>query len=368
MWIGYRIQWLEPNGKRGSKTISFAEHHGDKKAAYAAAIAELRRTVGDLQAVADGRKPYNPDRTTLGDFFDNEWWENRSKMKSRPKEDKQRFDDHIRDVLGYLELAKVDFSAIEKLKTKSLNKGLAPQTVVHVLSLLRAMLNYACERGFLGAVPKFRHAMPKPSEYAFQFLKNQTEVDQMLKAALEISTFEHAICAVAVYSGMRCGEICSLTWDRVDLERRRIHVVSSFAKPTKSGKLRAVPILDGLLPILERWQTEYPQNKPGLLFPSANGEMLKRHSPCFKEDWDNVRTAIGRPKIRFHDLRHSFVTLYATSETRWYELKDITGHADYRTMERYRHLVADKFQGGTGAFGLTNKEKKTRKRKGKNSR
>ena len=52
----------------------------------------------------------------------------------------------------------------------------------------------------------------------------------------------------------------------------------------------------------------------------------------------------GVPRIRFHDLRHTFASWYMMVSDNIWELKGILGHSDIQTTQKYAHLS----QGGQG--------------------
>jgi integrase len=106
-------------------------------------------------------------------------------------------------------------------------------------------------------VPKFRK--PKVAAFSrdYQWLRSDDEVRRFLFAAR--AEYEHvfAFYAIAIYAGMRAGELAALEWPDVDLERRLITVQRSFDGPTKSDRVRYVPILDPLLPSLRQWRLRH---------------------------------------------------------------------------------------------------------------
>ena len=55
--------------------------------------------------------------------------------------------------------------------------------------------------------------------------------------------------------------------------------------------------------------------------------------PCFS----NIVKKARVPKIRFHDLRHTFASWYMIEIDEIWALKSILGHCDIRTTQRYAH-------------------------------
>ncbi|MBV9949395.1 MAG: hypothetical protein JOZ69_21310, partial [Myxococcales bacterium] len=69
-------------------------------------------------------------------------------------------------------------------------------------------------------------------------------------------------------------------WPDVDLERRLITVQRSFDGPTKSDRVRYVPILDPLLPVLRASRLRHPGR---LVFTNQAGTMLQPSARVFQE-------------------------------------------------------------------------------------
>ena len=107
----------------------------------------------------------------------------------------------------------------------------------------------------------------------------------------------------------------ALDWGDVDPETRRITVQRSFDGPTKSDRMRYVPILDVLLPVLREWRLRNPDR---LVFPNRDGAMQCESASIFQEIFHRVlyvaqfpkvrRNGMDQSYVRFHDLRHTFAS------------------------------------------------------------
>ena len=109
---------------------------------------------------------------------------------------------------------------------------------------------------------------------------------------------------IGVYTGMRLGEVKSLRWERVDLERRILRV-----EETKTGEALELPITDQLAAVFERCRAraeESGEPETGWLFPSpksASGhleDVFKFYAPIGK---------VAGTKFWYHGLRNSFITV-----------------------------------------------------------
>lgn len=178
----------------------------------------------------------------------------------------------------------------------------------------------------------------------------QREIERVILATLMPK--QRAFFTLAIFTGMRAGELCGLRWEDVDVERGIVHVRRSRGEPTKSGKPREVPMLLPARAALERWRAHYDREHVrshlGLVFPAAHGGY---HDDGYDADWPEVRAASGlRQSVTFHDLRHTFAShaLQGTWAPRWFaralrleEVRDLLGHADIATTQRYAHLCRD---------------------------
>ena len=138
------------------------------------------------------------------------------------------------------------------------------------------------------------------------------------------------IMPMLLMTGARKQEVLDAQWGDFDLERRLWRVPIS-----KSGKARHVPLSNGVLRMLP--------NLPRVghcpyLFPNpATG---KPYVTVFRA-WDTARKKAGLPKVRMHDLRHSFASFLINGGRSLYEVQRILGHTQSKTTQRYAHLRHD---------------------------
>jgi hypothetical protein len=76
------------------------------------------------------------------------------------------------------------------------------------------------------------------------------------------------------------------------------------------------------------------------LMTGQKGGRLRRHP--LNEAFDDARTALGRPEVHFHDLRHAGRTWAATQGATTAELMRRSGHASPAAALRYQHATEDR--------------------------
>lgn len=182
-----------------------------------------------------------------------------------------------------------------------------------------------------------------------------SEARTLLACALVPLDFRRA-CALAMYLGVRAGELSVLRWDDIDLEHGTIHVHRAFdrdrriTKPTKSMRARRFTFEPSVRPLLEAMHTE------------AAGRGLVPDMRRFFKSADDLRAHLRtagvsradlfvndqtRKHITFHDLRATCLTWMAIRGDSPLRIKARAGHSDLQTTEGYVR-TAEEIQGEVG--------------------
>ena len=150
------------------------------------------------------------------------------------------------------------------------------------------------------------------------------ELERLLSAC-ENKWFR-AVILFAIETGMRRGEILSLTWEGVHLGKRYVHLPD-----TKNGDSRDVPLSPQALEFLK----DLPRNirSDQVVFPL--------HFEALKSSWRRACSKAGINNLRFHDLRHEATSRFFEKGLNVMEVAAITGHKDLRMLQRYTHLRAE---------------------------
>ncbi|MCU4814000.1 site-specific integrase [Bacillus cereus] len=162
--------------------------------------------------------------------------------------------------------------------------------------------------------------------------------------------------SIAIFTGMRQGEILGLRWKDIDFENNRIFVRQTLSErgelkygaKTKTS-IRTIHIPKILVEELKthRKFVEYEKEKAGdkytdldLVLPSKYGKPLDSRS--IRRSFYNVTEKLGLPRIRFHDLRHTHATLLIQQNVNVKLISERLGHADIgTTLNTYSHVLPD---------------------------
>ena len=162
----------------------------------------------------------------------------------------------------------------------------------------------------------------------------ESEVNRLLEMPdlnTEEGTRDRAILETFYATGIRVSELCSLNiYDVGDSEVRVIG---------KGGKERVVPIGEEALNAIDRYLSEYRNEKGDNLplFLSKKGKRMRRESV-----WERIKTYAYSAEITKtispHSLRHSFATHLLDHGADLRIIQELLGHSDIGTTDRYTHL------------------------------
>lgn len=145
------------------------------------------------------------------------------------------------------------------------------------------------------------------------------ELERLLSAAETKVWYLAPIIRFALATGMRRGEILSLKWSDIDLERRL-----AFLRLTKNGQSRVVPLAPDAISVLRH----IPKNEDQVFPVSPNAVRLS---------WERLCRLTGMEDLHFHDLRHEAISGLFESGIILPEIAQISGHRDIRSLLRYAH-------------------------------
>lgn len=262
---------------------------------------------------------------------------------------------HILPELGHQKVSEITTQTLnafaeKKLSSGKLNKsgGLSPAYVRSIMLIISSALKFAVNEQMCEAL---RTPVHKPS-IDKRDLKILTVEEQLrLESYLTNETDETKLgILLSMYTGMRIGEICALTWTDIDLNEMVIHVRSTIVriknetphaetatmlvvdKPKTRASLRDIPISSTLLPILKRLRdassSKYVVSNSATFLSPRTYEY--RYHKILKE----CKVA----PINYHALRHTFATRCIEVGVDVKTLSEILGHADVSvTLNTYVH-------------------------------
>jgi integrase len=128
-------------------------------------------------------------------------------------------------------VANIKLADLENYQAKRLKAGLAPATVDHEIGKTKTMIIKAFDNDMVGGdiLKVFKRCKPllvKGSDVRTRILSK----DEFEAVMNHLPLHSKPVFASGYYTGMRRGEIISLTWDKVDLKGRVIKLEASDTK------------------------------------------------------------------------------------------------------------------------------------------
>ena len=157
---------------------------------------------------------------------------------------------------------------------------------------------------------------------------------------------------LASWCALRFGELAELRRGDIDLADEVIQVRRAMAKlvgapgrhvigePKSRAGVRDVSIPPHLLDAVEHHLAEHvAPDRDSLLFPSIPGGQHHLSLASMYRVWDKARRSVGRPDLRFHDLRHTGLVLAAQAGSTLAELMARAGHSTVGAALKYQHAA-----------------------------
>ena len=293
---------------------------------------------------------------TVGTWMDT-WFENVAKIKVRPSSHqtyKGYIDNHIKPSIGNIPLEKLTpmdlqkfyrrllpKGRVERIESKEQPKGLSAMTVRNINLVISSAMSLAVAQKIILNNPTDSCELPK-----VEHKEMQTVPAEQLSAFLEEATRSgvYEMYYIELATGLRRGELLGLKWTDIDWKNGVIKVRRQVARvngeiveaPLKTkNSYRAVSISPQAIEVLREQKQKtndtyvFPSPNGGPISPDSVNNMLKR-----------VLERAGIPKVRFHDLRHTFATIALQNGVDIKTVSGMLGHFSAGfTLDTYAHVT-----------------------------
>ena len=244
---------------------------------------------------------------------------------------------HILPKLGGYAMIDIRPFAVQEMVQSLVQKNLSPSTCNRALIIVRFMFNCALRWEVLKKIDNpCKHIKELPLNNKKERFLNTNEIYALkLELVKSKNRFLPYIVQLLILTGCRRGEALKAQIQHFDLGR------GDWIVPLpKSGKARHIPLnLHAVQTIRASITMKQSYNQITresiYLFPNpTSGEPFQQ----IFYSWDKARRAAQIETVRMHDLRHSFASALVNSGMTLYDVKEILGHSNIRTTERYAHL------------------------------
>jgi integrase len=251
-------------------------------------------------------------------------------------------------------LQEITTEYVEDWKIARLKEGLAPATVLRDVASLSGVLTRAVKMGKLDTNPvrnvdkpridrrpkvrflsteeesRLRTALAKRDEEGLAARRSANEWRRNRRRDLLPDPehfWDHLTPAVllSINTGMRRGELLSLSWMDIDLEEKLLTVRGTSAK---SGDTRYIPLNEEAVLLLRNWRND-----------SVEGERVFPVRTSFKTAWGALLEHAKVTRFRWHDLRHHFASRLVQAAVPLNTVRELLGHGSLAMTLRYAHLA-----------------------------
>lgn len=348
---GYLARRARPDGRwRASYVGSDGKRHYLHGTSKADVKDKLDAALRDLRS---GLHVAGPSQTVAAFLAD---WLNDATGRLRPRT-VERYAGliarHINPALGSIRLRKLMPQDIARLYA-DLRPSLAPASIAQVHAVLHGALDQAVRWHAIARNPAAAVQAPRPARVEMRFL-DATQVRTLLDACAADPL--GALYVSAVFTGLRLGELLGLRWRDLDLDGRTLvvrHTLSRaagawvLAEPKTAHSRRTVRLAPRACEALRAHRLAEAERLLAL------GHRIGPETLVFSDRWGDpvngwhvterglgpILRAAGLPRIRFHDLRHTFASMMLSEGARIDLVSKMLGHASPAiTLNIYSHLM-----------------------------
>jgi integrase len=333
--------WL--NGKRVRKWF------------YGATAANVQ----DQLTVAKGKKlagvPIDGGRPTVARHLDDWLAAIKSSVRDRTFE---RYQDiakkHLKPELGRIRLEKLKPRDVQALLDEKLKGGLHPRTVQGIRQVLSYALNEAMRWELLSRNVAALVRGPKAPQHEMTVWN-----EEQARHFLDCCDREPlgALYVLALHTGLRRGELSALRWSDADIDAGLVTVRRSlqrsrtrgliFEEPKTEKARRSIRLAPAVVAALKAHRKRQAETRLGagplwqdgdLVFCTGIGTPLDPRTLGI--DYDRMIEKSKLPRIRLHDLRHTFATIGLSKNIHPKVMSEMLGHSKIAlTLDVYSHAL-----------------------------
>ncbi|MEH7381789.1 tyrosine-type recombinase/integrase [Bacillus sp. JJ1533] len=338
----YAFEVKDSNGKR--KTIKKRGFDGKTKARNAEAEARVAWEKGTY---------IDPSKMLYSEYVTN-WLANKQDVSPETRETNEgHLRNHIIPVLGHIPLQKINVQHLEEFIKKLNEKSIAAGTVKKIFNLVQTSFKSA-ERKELILKNPFnllgKEDKPKVTRRKFDYWTTE-EVKQFF------SVLEHRqkiMFVLAIYTGMRRGEILGLRWKDIDFNNNQLRITQTLKPRNRikedGGKTenasRSITVSPFVMSELKKHRPLIAKEKlkaekyhdNDLVVCQENGKPVSLGN--FTKFWNRIIEKTGMRRIKFHDLRHTCASLLLSAGVHPKVVQELLGHASIKiTLDNYSHMM-----------------------------
>lgn len=392
--IGFHLQKLKTGGCwrfrysnfEGKKRIlNLGKYSNDTKSRLDAAnLAERYRAI-----IKEGKDPAreiseNKQReietarrkaqSKLGSYLNGVYTRHQSRKTNAGKHTIKIIENHFSDFLD-MPMEEIDEVKLKEWQLKKEKENKSHATIKRAFGALRTLLRHAVSEGYLNVDPSRKFKLMAPVADAEVTEKDVFKQRRMLTSeeltkiykALDLYkrqlieqrnnsrnhgksyltdlaqlAFPHwffPFFHLAAFSGMRTGDLYSLTWQELNLDFRRLIKTPNKTKHHTDAIKVDLPLNDEISGIMRAWHQQNGYPTTGLVFPSSTSKKLDKQAHV--RHWKKVISIAQIDcNLDFYSLRHHFISSMVAGGVPMFTVARLAGHKSVKMIEQhYGHLA-----------------------------
>ena len=234
--------------------------------------------------------------------------------------------------------------------------GLCYKTVKNIRGVISSACDYAVQNKYLLDNPATKSIMPSFAQSIIKEVPQYTseQASRLLSFAKEHESHLYVFLLLALFTGMRKGELCALTWDDIDFDKKLLNINKSrsgtrseitkiITTPKTLSSNRKIPLSDFVIDALKAErsrQKEYSNlfgssynNEADFVIRNALGEPYVNLS-AINRVLNRLEKSAGLPHCTIHGLRHSVASILDENGVALSDISVLLGHESVQTTEK----------------------------------
>ncbi len=258
---------------------------------------------------------------------------------------KNKINKHIIPYFTNIKYSEINTYVVEEFLSKKLSEGFSSKYVLDMASVIKSIINWASRiYGYENKITDLK--VPKITK-GKQKLMNASEQKQLQKYLIADGSRTSMGILLTMYTGIRIGELCALTYEDIDFDEKILHIRKSVQRisifgnshktaikistPKTENSIRDIPLPKFIVKLLRKNKAS---DETFLL--SGNNKPVEPR--CLSYRYKSILKKANVPSIKFHSLRHTFATNCLQCNFDIKTLSEILGHSNISTtMNIYIH-------------------------------
>ena len=260
--------------------------------------------------------------------------------------------DVLSELIGECDISSIYSMQIQLFANEMIENDLEVMTVKEYVNVINCVIDFAKQQGY-DSSEKVQIVYPKRKSKEIQILSKKEQLEFVRYLSQDMDLPKLGIL-FALYTGIRCGELCALKWSDINLEEKTVTINKTIQRiqcredneltktkviimPPKTDKSnRIIPIPDFLTDIL----LMYVCDQSSYFLTGNSEEYIEPRT--MQNKFNKYIYESGIKKVKFHALRHTFATRCVELGFDIKSLSEILGHANVgTTMNLYVHSSFD---------------------------